>query len=78
MKNEPRWVCSADSRHYQKMRESDLKLEKMAALIPTKAARSEVNKYFFAKKKALEAKKKAATTKNSSKDKDNSEQMTMF
>ena len=42
------------------MRESDLKLEKMAALIPTKTARSEVNKYFFAKKKELEAKKKAA------------------
>lgn len=83
MKNEPRWVCTADSRHYQKMRESDLKLEKMAALISTKAARSEVDKYFFAKKK-LEAKKKAAapkkaaTTKNSSKDKDDSEQMTMF
>ena len=36
MKNEPRWVCSEDSRHYQKMRESDLRLEKMAALIPTK------------------------------------------
>ena len=24
MKNEPRWVCSADSRHNQKMRESDI------------------------------------------------------
>ena len=59
MKNEPRWVCSEDSRHYQKMRESDLRLEKMAALIPTKAARSQVNKYFFAKKKEIEAKKKA-------------------
>ena len=84
MKNEPRWVCSADSRHYQKMRESDLKLEKMAALIPTKTARSEVNKYFFAKKKELEAKKKAAapkktaTLKKSSKSlksKDDPEQM---
>ena len=51
MKNEPRWVCSKDSRHYQKMRESDLKLEKMAALIPTKAARSQVNKYFSEKNK---------------------------
>ena len=87
MKNEPRWVCSADSRHYQKMRESDLKLEKMAALIPTKAARSQVNKYFFAKKKELEAKKKAAppqkvaaTKKSSSapKDEDDPNQMKMF
>lgn len=87
MKNEPRWVCSEDSRHYQKMRESDLKLEKMAALIPTKAARSQVNKYFFAKKKELEAKKKAtapkktvATKKSSgkSKSKDDPEQIKMF
>lgn len=87
MKNEPRWVCSEDPRHYQKMRESDLKLEKMAALIPTKAARSEVNKYFFAKKKALENKKKAAAPKKAStakkssgkpKSKDDPEQMKMF
>ena len=87
MKNEPRWVCSEDSRHYQKMRESDLKLEKMAALIPTKAARSQVNKYFLAKKKELEAKKKAeapkktvATKKSSgkSKSKDDPEQIKMF
>ncbi len=66
MKNEPRWVCSEDPRHYQKMRESDLKLEKMAALIPTKAALSEVNKYFSAKKQALEEKKKAAAPKKTS------------
>ena len=66
MKNEPRWVCSEDSRHYQKMRESDLRLEKMAALIPTKAARSQVNKYFFAKKKEIEAKKKATAPKKTS------------
>lgn len=87
MKKEPRWVCSKDPRHYQKMRESDLKLEKMVALIPTKAARSEVNKYFFAKKKALEEKKKAAAPKKTSpakkssgktKSKDDPEQMKMF
>ena len=53
MKNEPRWVCSADSKHYQKMRESDLKLEKMLALIPTKTARKEVDKYFAMKRKAV-------------------------
>ena len=32
MKNEPRWVCSENPKHYQKVRESDLKLEKMVAL----------------------------------------------
>lgn len=52
MKNEPRWVCAADSRHYQKMRESDLKLGKMAALIPTEADRIKVKQYFLAKKNA--------------------------
>ena len=87
MKNEPRWVCSEDSRHYQKMRESDLRLEKMAALIPTKAARSQVNKYFFAKKKEIEAKKKATAPKktsatkkarSASEDEDDSKQMKMF
>ena len=56
-------MCSKDSRHYQKMRESDLKLEKMAALIPTKAARSQVNKNFSEKNKQHEVKKKNAASK---------------
>lgn len=51
MKNEPRWVCSENSKHYQKMRESDLKLEKMAALIPTKTARKDVERYFAQRRK---------------------------
>ena len=46
MKNEPRWVCSETPRHYQRMRESDLKLPKMAALIPNQATRTAVDKYF--------------------------------
>lgn len=46
MKNEPRWVCDADSRHYRKMRYNDLNLEKMAALIPTKKDREMVEEYF--------------------------------
>ena len=50
MKNQPRWVCSQNQSHYQIMRESDLKLEKMAALIPTKKALKEVEKYFAEKK----------------------------
>lgn len=56
MKNQPRWVCSQNQSHYQIMRESDLKLEKMAALIPTKKALKEVEKY-FAEKKAKSGKK---------------------
>ena len=87
MKNEPRWICSEDSRHYQKMRESDLKLEKMAALIPTKTARREVDKYFSQKKKDIESKKKATTSgkatssqksKSGTTSKDDPEQMKMF
>lgn len=85
MKNEPRWVCSEDSRHYQKMRESDLKFEKMAALIPTKAARKEVDKYFAQKKKEKETtnnkkKKKSTSKKTPSKPKNNDEpeQLKMF
>lgn len=58
MKNEPRWVCSENSKHYQKMREGDLKLEKMAALIPTKKAENEVRQYFAKKRKERETEKK--------------------
>ena len=57
MKNEPRWVCSENPKHYQKVRESDLKLEKMVALIPTKIARKEVEKYFAQKRKEREKNK---------------------
>ena len=56
MKNEPRWICSENPKHYQKMREQDLKLEKMAELIPTKKARKEVDRYFASKKKEQEKK----------------------
>ena len=33
MKKQPRWVCSADSKHYQYVRKNDLKLPQMAALL---------------------------------------------
>ena len=46
MKKEPRWVCSKDPHHYQTIHRSDLLLNKMAALIPTKADRERVNAYF--------------------------------
>ena len=62
MKNEPRWVCSENPKHYQKMRESDLKLEKMAALIPTKTARREVDRYFAQKRKARDTAKKSTSS----------------
>lgn len=57
MRNEPRWVCSKNPRHYRKMRQEDLKLEKMAALIPTRQAREEVDRY-FAQKNAKKKKQK--------------------
>lgn len=67
MKNEPRWVCSEDSRHFQKMRESDLKLEKMAALIPTKASRKEVDRFFAQKRQERNKKKKSTNDEKSRK-----------
>ena len=71
MKKEPRWVCSENEKHYQKMRESDLKLEKMVALIPTKAARKEVERYFDQKRKEREAKKQADLKENQKQISDN-------
>ena len=59
----------------------------MSALIHTKAARSQVNEYFFEKKKEIEAKKKATAPKktsatkkspSASEDEDDSKQMKMF
>lgn len=49
MKNQPRWQCTADPKHYQIMRKNDLILPKMAALL-TKEEIEKV-KTFFAKKK---------------------------
>lgn len=83
MKNEPRWICTEDPKHFQKMRESDLKLEKMAELIPTKTARKEVDRYFANKRKIREAEKKASPSKpkkaqKSKKSIDEFEQLTLF
>ena len=63
MKNQPRWVCDSNPRHYQIMRKGDLKLEKMAALIPTKKDRKAVDAYFEAKAKEKERKKKTSSKK---------------
>ena len=45
MKKQPRWICSADSEHYQAIRSGDLKLPKMLSLIPMERYQ-EVNEYF--------------------------------
>lgn len=52
MKKQPRWVCTADSKHYQFLRKNDLKLPNMAALV-SKADKKRVQEYFeeLAKKK---------------------------
>ena len=42
----PRWVCSNNPKHYQYLKESDLKLEKMAALIPNKKELKAIKEYF--------------------------------
>lgn len=85
MKNEPRWICSENPKHYQKMRESDLKLEKMAALIPTRKARKEVDRFFAQRKKAKatapsktngDSKKSAAAKPSAASD--DGEQMRLF
>ena len=51
IKNEPRWVCSKNPKHrWQKMRESDLKFVKMAALL-TQTEMEKVNEFFSKDKK---------------------------
>lgn len=58
MKNEPRWVCAENPKHFQKMREGDLKLDKMAALISTKTERKAVELYFAQKRQERERTKR--------------------
>ena len=67
MKKEPRWVCTKNPKHYQKIRESDLKLEKMRALIPPKDLKA-VKKYFESRNK--KGAKKEQKPKNSKVGKD--------
>ncbi len=45
MKKQPRWVCKADSKHYQLLRKNDLKLPQMAALLSNSEKKS-VQDYF--------------------------------
>ena len=55
MKKEPRWICESNPRHYQKMRESDLKLDQMKSLIPRRELKT-VEKYFSERRKEREKK----------------------
>lgn len=50
-KKEPRWICRNNPKHYQRLKESDLKLEKMANLIPNKMELKAIKKYFSDKQK---------------------------
>lgn len=63
MKNEPRWVCTSNPKHYQKVRKSDLKLPEMVKLIPTVKERKAVEQYFDKKSKEQKDKKKADNSK---------------
>ena len=72
MKNEPRWVCENNPRHYRKIRRSDLKLVKMWESVPKKTIK-EVESYFDKLAKNKESsrpskpKKKASPSKAKSK-----------
>ena len=59
MKNEPRWVCENNPRHFRKIRKSDLKLVKMWENVPKRTVK-EVEDYFktLAKEKESEKPKK--------------------
>ncbi len=45
MKDQPRWVCTSNRRHYRKIRKTDIKLENMMKLIP-KSERKRLFAYF--------------------------------
>lgn len=66
MKNEPRWICVANSRHYRKIRMADLKLVKMWEGVSKKAIK-EVEDYFKALAKGKEAEKPKKKSKQQSK-----------
>jgi len=56
MKNEPRWVCENNPRHFRKIRRLDLKLVKMWEGVPKKTV-TEVEDYFKALAKEKESEK---------------------
>ena len=66
MKNEPRWICVENSRHYRKIRMADLKLVKMWEGVPKKTIK-EVEDYFKALAKDKETEKPKKKPKQQSK-----------
>ncbi|SEP55767.1 AAA domain-containing protein [Butyrivibrio sp. TB] len=62
MKNQPRWVCDENRKHYQKMRYGDLRLEKMKTLLSDKDLKR-VESYFAEKKEEFNTLKKEKTQK---------------
>lgn len=65
MKNEPRWVCENNPRHYRKTRRSDLKLVKMWESVPKKTIK-EVESYFDKLTKDKESSKPSKPKKKAS------------
>lgn len=57
-KKQPRWICTKNPKHYQILRESDLKLEKMLELIPSKKELAEIKKYYDLQRKKHDTKSK--------------------
>ncbi len=62
MKNQPRWACTNNPKHYHIVKKGDLRLKKMAALIPTNRERNAVDAYFESKKKNRPEKKNGSTS----------------
>jgi len=68
IKKDPKWVCSKNPKHFQPIRERDLKLEKMVALIPPKE-QAKVDKFFLQKQKTNKPKKQNKLPKSHDKGK---------
>ena len=64
MKKQPRRVCTKDTRHCRNVLQSDLKLERMTALIPNKKMMSVLKAYFAAhgKEKKSSQKQRSKTS----------------
>ena len=70
MKTEPRWVCTQDTKHFQRIHEGDLRLRGMAALL-SKTEREAVDRFFADRKKS--SPKGRILSKRSKRDTENTE-----
>ena len=71
MKNEPRWICTENPKHYKKVRKGDLRLEKMVSLIPKTQLKQVLA--FFEQSKSVKDKVNISDGSE-----DTSEQLSMF